>query len=152
MYDVRPSGKFTSRANVVFANKQRMLDFLKIKGRNFQYIGPHAAGTPRPLAIPLWRSIFKPDSEILVSKQTSKATGVVRQAVLSTGLVPETEVSKWVDGDWNVGYIVVRDAPGGCARRVEKARGSNLWSISDGAPVLTGVNMLDALAEIKHVA
>ena len=106
----------------------------------------------------VWFAIDKPKNERLVGRKTGKAIALVKKWLRENALsqLGEEEVvvemKKWVDGDYDRGYVLFRERGEGRWLRVLESDRSGKWAATEHGGALPGFAADAAVAEINAIA
>ena len=108
----RGFGKLAQMGSIDFGTSEDMWAFIESnKGKKFEFVlGENV--------FPLWFSIDKTKDEQTVSKRTSKAIALLREHMKQSHSIPDEQLKRVIDGDWDQGLVFYRPAGGGPITRL----------------------------------
>jgi hypothetical protein len=129
------------KGKIEFHNSNGMWAFIKgNKGTTFTFEGKK-----------LYYSIDKKTDELDVSMKVSRAVKMLKEHYIGEGKIEEEHVKRFVDGEWNLGIVYVRDSVEGKLKKVYYIpKGKKDMVAVDGVQVNWNFKVLEALDQINN--
>jgi hypothetical protein len=131
--------KVDGKGKVEFHSNEGLWAFLKgNKGKNYEYMGNR-----------IYYSIDKTMEESILSGKVGRAVKAVKNHLNSNG-VGEEDAKKWVEAEYNLGIVYLRDVSGGTLKKVyHRAKGDTDLTIDTTIGLPFNFSPKDFLEEIN---